>query len=185
MVRGGGWLRGVQGREACWGGGVLATGRRSPCREMSSRAGVVAEAADAAVMTIAKDSQNTKLAGNDMSRHLPLPTPTPPPPSPRVTLVCHREIAELAKQEKIHFEARQKALKAAIKATSACKAGDSACLDAAQHINWKVASRPPGHTRRLLGRRRRRRMGEIWTSVELGVVSQQKLTTLVVACLFS
>ena len=53
----------------------------------------------------------------------------------------YREIAELAKQEKIHFEARQKALQAAVTATAACKEDDpdyKACIHAAAKINWKV-----------------------------------------------
>ncbi len=50
-----------------------------------------------------------------------------------------REIKELERQEAKHFEARHKALEAAVKATSNCPPTDTACQQAAEHVNWKMA----------------------------------------------
>jgi hypothetical protein len=50
-----------------------------------------------------------------------------------------REIKELEKQEAKHFEARHKALEAAMKATSNCPPADTECQQAAEHVNWKMA----------------------------------------------
>jgi hypothetical protein len=45
----------------------------------------------------------------------------------------------LQQQEAKHFEARHKALEAAMKATSNCPPTDAACQQAAEHVNWKMA----------------------------------------------
>uniref|UniRef100_A0A6U2AKX4 Uncharacterized protein n=2 Tax=Hemiselmis andersenii TaxID=464988 RepID=A0A6U2AKX4_HEMAN len=106
-----------------------------------SSAKAINKAATAAVATIVKDDKNekTSLASSPTAKKQSLgDDEAEEGDEPDMS----REIKELAKQEKIHFEARRKALQAAIKATSDCKpdAKDyKECMQARKHVDWKMA----------------------------------------------